>query len=74
MEKMTLLEEIRKIQGLTRGELAELSGVHLKTIEALEKGTNNPDNIKLSTLLALSKALKVKAIHLLPFEIRKLIC
>lgn len=65
---MFLLKEIRESKGMTRKELADKSGVHEKTIVALESGLNNPLNAKLSTLLALCKALNTKVKYLYPKE------
>ena len=67
--KLTNLELIRTERKLTRKDLAKLSGVNEYTIQALEEGRY--DDIKLSTLLALSQALRVKAKSLLPFDIAK---
>ena len=56
----------RKLRGLSTRELAEKSGVARQTIEALEYGISNPLEIKLSTLIKLCKALKLKAYDLFP--------
>lgn len=57
---MIRLESIRKDRKLTRADLEKLSGVSRETIKALEKGINNIDEVKLSTLVKLARALKVK--------------
>ena len=62
------LEEIRKAQHLTRKELSELSGVHEKTINFLERKINDPQEAKLGTLLKLAKALKCKVRDFYPCE------
>lgn len=62
------LREIRELAGLTRKELSEKSGVHIQTITFLEEGINNVANAKLSTLLALCKALGTKLVNLYPNE------
>ena len=67
--KFTNLELIRKDRKLTRKDLEKLSGVNQYTIQALEEG--RVDDVKLSTLIALSTALRIKAKHLLPFDIQK---
>ena len=54
------LKEIRKKKGLSRRELAELSKITEGTIKALEMGINDPNNAKISTLVALATALKCK--------------
>ena len=71
--KLTNLELIRKQRGLSRRELADLSCVSQATITALEYGTNDAFNVKLSTLIALAKALEVKVIDLIPNELQYLI-
>ena len=62
------LRDIRESKNLTRKELSELSGVHLQTITALEERINNPANAKLSTLLAICRALECKLVDLYPYE------
>lgn len=73
MEKLGRLEHIRKCKGLSRKDLAKLSGVGEQTIVALETGINNVNNAKLSTLVNLAKALKVKVIDLLDKELHRYI-
>lgn len=65
---MFRLREIRELAGLSREELAKKSGVHPRTIEALETGKNNPYNAKLCTLLAICRVLGCKMYHLYPNE------
>lgn len=65
MKKLESLKKIRKYRGLTQKELAEKSGVSLPTIRNLEEGNGNVDNVKLSTLDKLARALKVKIFDLL---------
>ena len=62
------LRDKRQARGLSQRELGELSGVHEMTIKALENGTNNPDEAKLSTLIKLAKALKCKVRDFYPCE------
>ena len=71
MEKMIKLKEVRKEKGFSRRELSLLSGVAEVTIMSLEEGVNNINDIKLSTLLKLSKALKIKPSALLNDDIAK---
>ena len=73
MEKLYNLERIRKEQGLSRRELALLSGIKEITIHHLENGTTNVNNVKLSTLIALAKALKVKVVDLLSADLKRII-
>lgn len=70
MERLFKLEKIRKEKNLTREELADLCGLSKATIEALERGRTNVDNIKLSTLVALATVLNVKVIDLLPKKLQ----
>ncbi len=62
------LKEIRTAKGLSRRELAELSGINENTIVALEIGKNDPSEAKLSTLIKLARALHCKVRHLYPNE------
>lgn len=69
--RLIKLKMIRLEKGLTREELARQSGVNEQTIKTLEEGINNVNNVKLSTLVALAKALKVKARKLVDNETAK---
>lgn len=60
MDEGFKLKEIRLKKGISRVKLAELSKIPLETIKSLEMGKNDPKNAKLSTLVALAKALKCK--------------
>lgn len=71
--KLEKLKTIRKQKGYSRRELGELSGVSPMTINALERGINDATNVKLSTLISLAKALKVKVKDLVPNDIKKII-
>lgn len=73
MERLYNLERIRREQGLSRRELALLSGVKEISITALERGITNVDNVKLSTLIALAKALHCKVIDLLSADLKRII-
>jgi len=73
MERLYNLERIRREQGLSRRELALLSGVKEISINALERGITNVDNVKLSTLIALAKALHCKVIDLLSADLKRII-
>ena len=65
------LIEIRKKKHLTRDELSEISGVPAITIKAIEKGNTNPNEVKLSTLISLCRALHIKLKKLYP-ELKEL--
>ena len=73
MEKLENLKTIRINKDLSRLELSKLSGVSVQNIQALEEGITQVDNVKLSTLVALAKALKVKVIDLLPKDLHRYI-
>ena len=62
------LKEIRTAKGLSRRELAELSGINENTIVALEMGKNDPSEAKLSTLVSLARVLKCKVKDFYPEE------
>ena len=62
------LKEIRTQKGISRHDLSQISKIHEETIYALESGTNNPLNAKLSTLITLAKALKCKVRDFYPEE------
>ena len=55
----TILATIRKERKMTQAQLAEKSGVHIKSIARLEIGERPLANLRLSTALALADALEV---------------
>ena len=65
---MLELKLLRKSKGITRVELSKLSGVPKVTIQTLEDGKVDTDNVKLSTLIKLASALKVKVRKILPID------
>lgn len=67
METFTL-KDIRLKKGISRTKLAELSKIDTETIKSLETGRNDPRNAKLSTLVALAKALKCRVKNFYPKE------
>ena len=69
--KLDELKKIRKDRHLSRKDLAKLSGIPMITIASLENGVNNVENVKLSTIMSLAKALKVKVRTILPEEMAK---
>ena len=71
MTALNNLEKIRKEKGLSRRELELLSGVQQVTIQRLEKGMYNVNMVKLGTLIALAKALKVKVVDLLDQDLKR---
>ena len=70
---MLELKLYRKSKNLTRDKLSELSGVPKVTIQKLEDGCVDTDNIKLSTLLKLAKGLKCKVGKILPIDTAKML-
>lgn len=61
------LRKLRIYQGLTQNKLSHVSGVSLKTITNMERGTHAP---KLETMLKISKALDVKLADIDEFQQR----
>ena len=57
------IRELRKKQGLTQEELADLSGIDYKHIQLLE--SKNPPAIKIDTLEKIAKAFRVSCANLL---------
>lgn len=65
------LKELRNARGLTMQELASISGINKDTINSIENDRINNEEIRLSTLIKLCKALKCKMSDLLPKELRR---
>ena len=63
-------KEIRLKKGITQVKLSELSKIPLDTIKSLELGRNDPKSAKLSTLVALARALKCRVKDFFPTEKR----
>jgi transcriptional regulator with XRE-family HTH domain len=64
---LTLLEQLRIDQHMTRDELAAKSGVPVRTIRALERdGVRSP---RLETLVQLAKALSTEEAAVVPSEL-----
>ncbi len=62
-ELIETLKKRRKLLGVTQEHLAELSGVGLRTLKALESGKSNPTYetlIKLAEVLGMELKLEVK--------------
>jgi len=59
------IKEFRKKRGITQERLAELAETSYKYIQRIE-GKNPPD-VRLTTIIRLAKALKVKPCNLLKF-------
>lgn len=73
MTKLDNLRALREIKDLTREELAKKSGVNKFTIQALEDGRTNTNEVKLSTLVKLAKALNCKVVDLVDKDLKKYI-
>lgn len=73
MENLHNLERIRKEQHLSRRELELLSGVKQVSIHHLEKGLVDVNNVKLSTLIKLAKALHCKVVDLLEKDLQRIV-
>lgn len=73
MKQLDNLYKIRTCKGLTRQSLAKISGVNQTTIQRLENGVINADNVKLSTLIKLAKALNIKVIDLVDKPLKKFV-
>ena len=59
------IKELRRKQGITQERLAELMETSYKYIQRIE-GKNPPD-VRLTTIIKLAKALKIKPAELLKF-------
>lgn len=68
IELANRIKEIRKRKGLTQEMLAENSGVSLRTIQRIEKGTSSPTS---DTLNRISGALGVSPDEILDWQARE---
>ncbi len=59
------IKELRRNQGITQEQLAELIETSYKYLQRIEGKT--PPNVRLTTIIKLAKALKVKPSKLLEF-------
>lgn len=53
----TQIKERRKVLGITQQELADLAGISINTVVAVERNEGNP---KISTVIAICKVLGLK--------------
>lgn len=65
MKRMNNLKQIRIKKGITRKELAEKSGISIRTIEGYEQGARDIELAYINTILSLSIALNCKISELL---------
>ena len=73
MDRLYKLERIRRERKLSRRELSLLSSVGEQTIVALERGITSVDNVKLSTLISLAKALHCQVVDLLDNDLKRIV-
>lgn len=66
----TRLQSQRKISGYSQRELAEKSGVSLRSIQQYEQRVKDINKASISTLLALAKTLGCQVEDLVEYEIR----
>lgn len=59
------LQDIRIKRGLSQSQLAELSGIKLRTLQHYEQGQRDINGAKLETLVDLATALKCPVTELL---------
>lgn len=62
---MNRLKELRTAAGLSRAQLAEASGVNIRTLEAYEQGVRDLDKMALVTAVKISEALQCSPADLL---------
>lgn len=58
--KMTKLKAVRKNYGMTRNQLSMLTGIPVKTLEALEQGRRKITGLKIDRFFLLCEALNCK--------------
>lgn len=68
------LHEMRIKAGLSQSQLAERSGVNVRTLQSYEQGEKNIDGAKLNTLINLSNALGCKIRDIVTDEKLKIKC
>ncbi len=62
---MTNLKRLRLKSGLTQSQLAQITGLNLRTLQYYEQGINKIDQARLTTLLKIAIALECKIKDLL---------
>lgn len=62
---MTNLQKIRKMNGITQKQLADLSGVSLRSIQHYERGEFNFANVGVEVMLSFALALRCRLSDLL---------
>lgn len=56
---MTKLKELRQAKGLSRSELARLSGMSLRTLEAYEQGLRDIGKASYESVILIAEALDI---------------
>ena len=54
------LKEMRKARGLSQSQLAEKTGINVRTLQHYEQGSKNFDNARIDTILRVCIALDCK--------------
>lgn len=68
MKIMFKLKETRENKGLSQSQLAEETGLNVRTLQAYERGGNDINGAKLKTLILLSLALECSISDILELE------
>lgn len=68
------LHDMRLKRGLSQSQLADKSGINVRTLQAYEQGLKNIDGAKLKTLINLSLALDCKISEIVTNEELKNLC
>lgn len=66
---MFKLKEIRENKGLSQSQLAEKTGLNVRTLQAYERGGNDINGAKLKTLAKLSIVLECSISDILELDI-----
>ena len=53
------LKAVRKEKGFTQQQLADLSGIHIRTLQKYEKGLSELSNMTVKNAVALAKVLDI---------------
>lgn len=65
---MTKLQDLRKASGLSQSQLADLSGVNLRSLQYYEQGAKDINKASAQTVFALARALGCRMESLLLTE------
>lgn len=68
---MTRLKQIRELKGLTQAELAEKSGVNLRTVQNYEQGYKNINKGAVETVLKIAEALDCNVYEIINIQIEE---